>query len=321
MASVTFDVTSTSPAPIAQPTAIPYLAYKPWELVHDITYSPDGSLLAVAAGDRVDIYDSGSLQLKNSLSPGAWVNRLAFHPRPPLIALAVKDGSIQFWDTQQGKLVCRFIAHKKGANSLSINPDGTSLITTGTDINSRVWDIDSIAAGGCPPKETGQLIGESFSSPDAAFSPDGRMIALVDLTNIRLRNSLDRKLVAPLLPGNLPIFDIAFSPDGHWLAAAQGNGRITLWDISKPTEPIAYQLVDNKSDSVTHNWRVAFSPDSKTLAGGNSGGQLNLWEISTLQPIKSWQFPRAVTAISFSPDGKTIAVGGLDAQVSLLPFP
>jgi WD40 repeat protein len=297
----------------------PVLKYDSWEIIHDLTYSPEGSLLAVSAGNKVFLYNADPLILKFTLSPGVWTNRLAFHPTARLIALAVRDGSIQFWNTNTGTLVCQFTAHAKGANSLSINPDGSLLATTGTDITSRLWDMSSVGKGGCNVLEGGKLIGESFSSPDVAFSPDGKCLALVDLTNIRLRNSADRKLIA-LLPGDLPIYDIAFSPDGRWLAAAEYQDTAALWDVSQPTKPSLSVLSQDSTNPKVYLWRVAFSPNSNLLATGASDGTLTLWDLSTQKPIKAYLLPRAISALSFSPDGKSIVAGGLDAAVWVLPL-
>jgi WD40 repeat protein len=136
------------------------------------------------------------------------------------------------------------------------------------------------------------------------------------LSNVRLRNSVDRKLIA-LLSGDLPIFDLAFSPDGRWLAAAQHQGKTTLWDLTRPTSPSPVSIQLPESNIKTHIWRVAFSPDSSLLAAGSSDGALTVRNISTLQPVKTFHLPRAVSALSFSTDGKTLAAGGLDATVWL----
>ncbi len=295
----------------------PKIQFKSREIVHDLAYSPDGLLLAISAGDNVHVYDATSLDEILDIPVGRWTNRLAFHPSLPLIALAGRDGSIQFRKSTTGELVCQFTAHEKGANSLSIHPDGNILSTTGTDITSRLWDISSLNTDKCDITEIGSFIGESFSSPDASFSPDGKSIALADLSNIRLRKSEDRKLIA-LLKSDLPIFDIAFSPDGRWLAAAQHQGTITLWDLTSLSQPVIHELQVPESES--HLWRVAFSPDSTKLASGSSDGSLLLWDILSSQAIDSHQLSSAVTALSFSQDGKSISAGGLDAAVWVFPI-
>jgi WD40 repeat protein len=297
----------------------PALKYNPREIVHDLAYSPDGQLLAVSAGEHIHLYNPATLVEQFDLPIGAWANRLAFHPFLPLVVLAVRDGSLQFWDTSTGTQRCQFTAHEKGANSLAIHPNGSLLATTGTDITSRLWDISSVATGSCDVTESSRLIGESFSAPDVAFNVDGKMLALVDLTNIRLRNTADLKLIATL-PGDQPIFDLAFSPDDRWLAAAEHHDTTTLWDLTQPASPRSTLLQPPDLNPKIFIWRVVFSPDSHFLAAGASDGTLTLWDMSTLQPVASFHLPRAVSALSFSPDGKSLAAGGLDSAVWLFPM-
>jgi WD40 repeat protein len=301
---------------IASTLTIPAINFNSWEIVHDLAYSPDGKYLAVSAGNRIHIYHIDELEEITDIQVGVWTNRIAFHPNLPLIILAVKDGTIQFREILSGKLACHFKAHIKGANSLAIHPDGSLLLTTGTDITSQLWDISSLKNGECRADEIGMFLGESYSSPDAVFAPDGNSIALVDLSNIRLRKTSDRKLIA-LLESDLPIFDIAFSPDGHWLAAAQHIGSVTLWDLTHADIPLATVLQSPNSNHQDYTWRVVFSPDSNKVAAGASDGSITIWNVSDLRIIETHQLPSAVSALAFSPDGQFLAAGGLDASVWL----
>lgn len=310
-----------SPTPQIAPSTQtdPTIKFNSREIVHDLVYSPDGNLLAVSAGNRIHIYNHESLEEIADVQVGAWTNRIAFHPHFQIIILAVKDGTVQFRETLSGKLVCQFKAHAKGANSLAVNPDGSLLITTGTDITSQLWDISSLKNGKCSIDNIGMFIGESFSSPDVAFSPDGNSIALVDLSNIRLRKTSDRKLIT-LMESELPIFDIAFSPDGRWLATAQHLDSVTLWELTQADNPVATILQPLNPNLESYTWRVVFSPDSKKLAAGDSIGSITIWDVSELKTIGTFYLPRAVSALAFSPDGKFLTAGGLDASVWLLPL-
>ena len=297
----------------------PAMKFNSWEIVHDLAYSPDGKYLAVSAGSRIHIYDIDELEEITDIQVGAWTNRIAFHPNLPIIILAVKDGTIQFREIFSDDLVCQFRAHEKGANSLAIHPDGNLLITTGTDITSQLWDISSMMNDECSIDEIGTFIGESYSSPDAAFSPDGNSIALVDLSNIRLRKTTNRKLIA-LIESELPIFDITFSPDGRWLSAAQHRDSVTLWDLTHADNPVAMVLQPPKGDLEVFSWRVAFSPDSKMLAAGASDGSITIWDLPAMNPIETFHLPRAVSALAFSADGRHLSAGGLDSAVWLFPI-
>ncbi len=226
-------ITAPTPDPLAtntlSPDSLPVIQFPAPNLIHDLRWAPEGKQLAIAAGTEIHLYDA-SLVEDRIIQLGMWTERLAFDPSNTLFGAALKDGSIHIWDWGSSKQdeVCKFTAHSKGANSLSFQQGGNLLATTGTDIISRVWDI-SLTADGCQVKAVGQLIGSSFTAPDVSFSADGQKFALVDIKDIYLRESQTRKLIA-VLHGDLAIFDIAFSPDGRWLAAAQNNNSVTLWD-------------------------------------------------------------------------------------------
>jgi len=69
---------------------------------------------------------------------------------------------------------------------------------------------------------------------------------------------------------------VAFSPDGMWLASADTDGTVGLWN------PATGQLVGAPIQVSAQNGvvSVAFSPDGKWLASGDDGGTVRLWQAS-----------------------------------------
>lgn len=277
--------------------------------IHDLRWSADGSQLAIAAGTDIHLYDA-NLAEQHVIPLGLWTERLAFHPSHPILGAALKDGTVRFWDSASGAETCKFTAHTKGANSLSFQPNGNLLATTGTDIISRTWDISSVLAGNCNVKPVGQLIGSSFTAPDVTFSADGESFALVDIKDIYLHNSQTRKLIV-ILHGDQAIFDIALSPDGHWLAAAQNNATVTLWDMTaKPTATLLHFPT-----GPSYTWRVDFSADGSQLAGTTSNGELLVWQLPNLQPVFSRSLGHPISGLAFNPSTSALTVGTLDGAV------
>lgn len=306
-----------TPAPSPQPL----ITYTPWELVHDLVWSKDGVRLVVAAGDWVHIYDPATLDELESLYTGAWAVDLEYHPSD-LFALAAKDGSLQFWDASSGDLLCRMQAHEKGANSLDISPDGGLLASAGNDAILRLWDLTPLLDGSalqtteavCDLQPQAEMIGGAFAVPAVRFSPDGTLVASIDLQVVRLRDPLTQRLVRTLRADN-SLFDIVFSLDGRRLASAELGNQVRVWEVS--TGEALHTLVYGE-DPEQFIWRVIFSPDGVILAAGSSDGTITLWDAASGELLRT--FPahaRAVTALAFSPDGRILASGSLDANVRL----
>jgi WD40 repeat protein len=289
--------------------------------VHDLAWSPDGTRLAVSAGDWVHVYNANTLAELQSLYAGAWVVDLDYL-NGGLLAMADKEGSLQFWETDTGTRLCRMQAHNKGANSLDIDPGGRLLASVGNDAILRLWDLTPLIVGSavsfneenCDLQLQAEMIGGAFAVPAVRFSPDGTLVASIDLQTVRLRDPLTQRLVRSLYADN-SLFDIAFSPDGRWLATAELGNQVRLWQVG--TGESLHTLVQNEAPS-RFMWRVAFSPDGKILAAGSSDGSITLWDSASGDLLRSIPtHGRAVTALEFSPDGRWLASGSLDASVKL----
>ena len=85
---------------------------------------------------------------------------------------------------------------------------------------------------------------------------------------------------------------VAFSPNGHTLAAGSYDGRIRLWNVTNPAHPtmIGQPLTGPTSSSI---YSVAFSPDGYSLAAGSTDGRIRLWNVS--DPSQATQIGRPLT--------------------------
>ena len=106
-------------------------------------------------------------------------------------------------------------------------------------------------------------------------------------------------------------FDLAFSPDGRWLAAASGTpGKIGEVKLFQGSNGEFSRLLATTADAVLC---VAFSPDGKTLAAGGADNVIRLWDLAADKPpIVIEQNADWVLTVAFSPAGDLLAAGGRD---------
>jgi WD40 repeat protein len=143
----------------------------------------------------------------------------------------------------------------------------------------KLWDV---ASG----KELATLkTGAADQTGSVAFSPDGRILAAPADETVYLWDVATRGIIAALkrvtdtegywVTGSA--LDVAFSPDGKTLVAADWEGKITLYDVASAKSTAT---VRPHTGPVTC---LAFSPDGKTLA---VGGKQEAIKISNLRPAK-----------------------------------
>lgn len=112
---------------------------------------------------------------------------------------------------------------------------------------------------------------------------------------------------------DLPSFlaDVAFSPDGHWLAAACEDGGVYLYDTST-----FRRRVLRAGEDPIH--ALSFAPDGKTLASASRYGALRLWDVVSGKELHSnLRIGSETWALAFAPDGERVAAGGSDGAVRI----
>jgi RNA polymerase sigma factor (sigma-70 family) len=146
--------------------------------------------------------------------------------------------------------------------------------------------------------------GQDAAGGQRAVSPDGRILATVDVANkrIRLQDAHTQEDLPPLLdqPTEDGPMALAFSPDGRLLAAPYAGGpMVRLWDLTTRKE---VRQLQGKDFQV---FRTLFSPDGKVLAGAD-GSSVTLWDVASGKPCHDFGHSYCINAVAFAPDGKTL---------------
>jgi WD40 repeat protein len=294
------------------------------ELITALAWSPDGSRLAVAAGQQIHWLDGSSLKEIRLLSIGAFSRSLSFSPDGVWLAAGSQDGLVRLWRTQTldqpaSSLdpVYNLPAHKKGVNQVAFDPAQPLLASGGNDAVTRIWDLNS-------GKQVNQIVGGTFAVPGLAFSPDGVFLAVMNGSVIRLRDAVSGRMYATLrVDSNL--FSLAFSPSGDSLAAGDNAGALWVWpeasfksggnETLQPLHLDSGVVISGQKGLV---WQVAFSPDGNLLGAALGDGSLQIWDAHSGEKFWSAQLAdSAVTSLAFHPGGAWLATGGLNASLQV----
>lgn len=193
---------------------------KPW-----IALSPEGStLLAGTGGSMLRWNVRAPLERPLNLA-----GKRAIFSQDGAVLVTVHDGAFKVWDPKARTVQAEFSvkADFGFATALALSDDGDILAAGSNPVSDtenaiHLWDT-----------RTGRLLGVCRGHTQGvrwlAFAPDGEALASVsDDSTLRFWNIHTQQELLSIQRLADPIRNIAFSADGHWLAAKTAGGLLLL---------------------------------------------------------------------------------------------
>jgi len=257
----------------------------------DMDLSPDGSIVAVAydrsrvIGDRLEgksehligLLDARTGREQRVLTGHtAMINELAFASNGQRLASVSSDQTVRLWNTSTGQQTLS-INLKERSGNVALSPDGKFLAVaieppaylTPPEPMIELYDAQSgKLVRGFPRRKR--------NVSDLAFSPDGRILAIVsgDLSGAQI-DLWELTAQAPartLTDHEKGITAISFSPHGGLLASGElrnGRGIVVVRDLTVKGQPQSYKVDAGVST-------LSFSSGATRLAVGTDKGQINV---------------------------------------------
>jgi WD40 repeat protein len=252
--------------------------------VDEVTFSPDGRLLASAAWEQgVQLWEVATGRLVRRLAEHASLGAyLRFSSDSKLLATAGLESAVGLWDCATGKLVRELSAPPNGiANMLTFN-DGRLLALERADAEDEaetainLWDLTAA-------RVVRRFTGHRGMVNGVALSADGRSLAsrgtdhTIRVWEVATGKERSRFQDAGEMNGWTGTQFLAFAPDGRVLVtAATMEPLARRWDLAtgKQLAPLAGHL----------GWvgAVEFSTDGRVLVTGSQDTTCLIWDATAL---------------------------------------
>ena len=320
--------------------------------IDNLTFSPDGSLLASNSGyGDIILLDTNTGEQRKVLKGHSGQGlRIAFSSDLRTLASASVDGSVRIWNVFTGQEIHNFANHFGNFTCFDISADGKTVVAPTYDLTVCLWDLESanldttfdkegyfgVAEIAFNPsdtiiatasygnfisvwnRETGEqmhtLKGHEDDVTTAVFSPDGKTLATGSWDRtIRIWDVDTGKQLRMWEAHNNILNQIVFSPDGTTLASASDDMTVRLWDPKTGTQKQVLKGHESKVSS------VAYSPDGTTLASADKTKSIRLWNATTGEFTRNLDVDASdAVCIAFSPDSSVLAVGKQSGDVQLI---
>ncbi len=224
------------------------------------------------------------------------VTALAIEPQRGLLALGGDDHQIRIRSLASGQQLHLLAGHTDWVRGLVFAKSSQTIFSAGNDGQLLAWSAS----------QPGPIKIDGHTHPFTSLARHPLADTIVACTwdgQVRVYGEKNWQEVRRLEGPGDDTLDVAFSPDGQWLAAA-GRGRVMIWN-SQSGELLA--------DERPHRQRIRaleFSPDGKWLASAGDDRRIHLRALGSEQSGKYLSAEDCkVFALQFTSSNELIAAG------------
>lgn len=290
-------------------------------VISALTYSPDGTILAVSGYHEVLLHKpDGSGLIARLVGESPRVESIAFSQDGKLLAVSggapALFGEIQIWDVASHALLHSYKVSADSLYGVAFSPDAKRVSFGGADKSVRILAVED-------GKEVMKFDNHSDWVFGTLFTVDGKRL----LTGSRDRSM---KLINP--ENGQFIDDINKLLENVLCIARNPKEDVVIYGGEQGTARI-YKIAENQGRTAANNdvnlvrelermpgaiHAVAYSLDGSQVALGGIGGEVRIYKVADgarAATLKGHE--GAVFAIAYNPKSPQIATGGYEGKIRL----
>ncbi|MGB3512962.1 MAG: caspase family protein [Microcoleaceae cyanobacterium] len=263
----------------------------------NLTFSPDGKIIAVQSGDgKIELWNR-----KGQLIYTLQGQNFIFSPDGKIIAtLDKEDKKIKVWNIK-GELLNSFQIYIKEDSyrwNFAFSSDGNKIAyTDNRNQIIKIWNLEGKLLGSFNSNEENDKVSSVHISPDFQRVVFGNKDGSIQIWNIKgdLLNTFQAY-------DNEFIVYTKFSPDKETLISASWDGKVKLWNFQG-------DLIQTFQAPVAETFAMKVSPNGKHIAAWTEieAEGFQLWSVKRNSAQNLFEREGAVKNVTFSLDGGTIA--------------
>ncbi|CAH8317225.1 unnamed protein product [Eruca vesicaria subsp. sativa] len=257
--------------------------------------SSDGSFIACACGDAINIVDASDSYVKSTIEGESdTLTALALSPDDKLLFSAGHSRQIRVWDLESLKCIRTWKGHEGPVMGMACHASGGLLATVGADRKVLVWDVDG---GFC----THYFKGHKGVVSSVLFHPDANKNILIsgsDDATVRvwdlMAKNTEKKCLAILDKHFSAVTSIALSEDGWTLLSAGRDKVVNVWDLhcySCKTTVATYEVLEAVTTVSSGSPFASFvaSLDQKSKKKKNSSEETHFITLGERGVVRFWK--------------------------------
>lgn len=225
-------------------------------------------------------------EIETVLQLGHELSVLSIQPSPDsnLVMTGSRDKSAKLWELSTGREIRSFLGHEGSVNCIAFSSDGKHVLTSSGDMTAKLWEVVTGELLFTTPKGEKYLTAVAFSPNDQYFVTAGYP-NMATVWDFKTRKPVTQIKVNADQGAGYGI-NLAFSPDGKWLAIGEDNRTANVYTTSNWEKKYTFDYESGWCGGCA-TW-VDFTSDSKVLLMASNKAPVKTYDLSNGKLIKTF---------------------------------